>query len=115
MTWVGEGGAPRAKPYLDLTKIAWVNFTFSYILPRALLKCYVTAELMNWAEVTQQYEKELRQGTADCLATQVFLNDEEGNKRWDDFRKRIVEHVSIITHGIMKLMKTRHVYFSQSL
>lgn len=61
---------------------------------RALLKCYVTAELMNWAEVTQQYEKELRLGCDENPATQVFLNTEEGNKRWDDFRKRIVEHVS---------------------
>ena len=66
------------------------------MLSRELLKCYVTAELMNWAEVTHQYEKELRQGSTDCLATQVFLNDEEGNKRWDDFRKRIVEHVSTL-------------------
>ena len=68
---------------------------FVHLLSRALLKCYVTAELMNWAEVTQQYEKELRQGSAENLATEVFVNNEEGNKRWDDFRKRIVEHVSV--------------------
>ncbi|CAB4007558.1 26S proteasome non-ATPase regulatory subunit 12 [Paramuricea clavata] len=59
---------------------------------KALLKCYITAELMNWAEVTQQYEKELRDGSPENLATEVFVNNEEGNKRWDDFRKRIVEH-----------------------
>ena len=59
---------------------------------KELLKCYVKAELMNWAEVTQQYEKELRQGSEENLATDVFGNSEEGSKRWDDFRKRIVEH-----------------------
>lgn len=63
---------------------------------RALLKCYVTAELMNWSDVIQQYEQELRQGSAENPATNVFMNTEEGNKRWDDFRKRIVEHVGNI-------------------
>jgi 26S proteasome regulatory subunit N5 len=67
---------------------------------RELLKCYVKAELMNWAEVTQQYEKELRQGSGENPATEVFGSDEEGDKRWDDFRKRIVEHVSVQDPGV---------------
>ncbi|XP_028395643.1 26S proteasome non-ATPase regulatory subunit 12-like [Dendronephthya gigantea] len=59
---------------------------------QSLLKCYVTAELMNWSDVSQQYEQELRQGSVENPSTNVFMNTEEGNKRWDDFRKRIVEH-----------------------
>ena len=48
---------------------------------------------MNWSDVTQQYENELRHGSSESPATEVFINNEDGAKHWEDFRKRIVEHV----------------------
>lgn len=59
---------------------------------KSLLKQYTTPELMNWSNVTRQFEKELRHGSPDNPCTEVFSNNEEGKKCWEDFRKRVVEH-----------------------
>ena len=59
---------------------------------RDLLKCFTTAELMRWSYIKELYESELRTSTS---ATGVFEPaTDEGNKRWEDLRKRVVEHVS---------------------
>lgn len=75
---------------------------------RSLLKQYITSELMNWSNVAQEFEKELRQGSEENPCTEVFSNNEEGNKRWDDFRKRIVEHVSMSmqAHWILSMIES---------
>lgn len=60
---------------------------------KKLLKAFTTAELISWNLVISQYETLLRQGTPTCLATDVFQpNTPDGDKRWKDFKSRIVEH-----------------------
>lgn len=51
-------------------------------------------ELMRWASLVEDYGKELREGSADSPATDVFTCTEEGEKRWKDLKNRVVEHVS---------------------
>lgn len=60
---------------------------------KKLLKAFTTLELISWNYVVTQYEVLLRQGTPNCLATDVFQpNVEDGETRWKDFKSRIVEH-----------------------
>lgn len=63
--------------------------------PRDLLKQFTTMELMRWASLTEDYGKELREGSPDSPATDVFSYSEEGEKRWKDLKNRVVEHVSV--------------------
>lgn len=50
-------------------------------------------ELIQWKELSRDYEKELKSGS---LATDVFSgNTEKGNKRWADLKNRVAEHVCI--------------------
>lgn len=63
---------------------------------RDLLKCFTTAELMRWSHIKEVYESELRTGSS---ATGVFEQaTDEGKKRWEDLRKRVVEHVSACSY-----------------
>ena len=58
-----------------------------------LLKAFTTPELISWNFVASQYEVLLKQGTPVCPSTGVFHpNTEDGDKRWKDFKSRIVEH-----------------------
>ncbi len=67
---------------------------FNYF-SRDLLKQFTTNELMSWSLLKTTYERELRDGTADSPATGVFDKlTERGQKHWEDFRKRVVQHVS---------------------
>jgi len=60
---------------------------------RDFLKLFKTDELMEWRNLTSIYEKEFRDGLPDSPATGVFdRNTDRGNKRWEDFKKRVVEH-----------------------
>ena len=48
---------------------------------------------MRWSHIKEVYESELRTGSS---ATGVFEQaTDEGKKRWEDLRKRVVEHVSM--------------------
>jgi 26S proteasome regulatory subunit N5 len=49
---------------------------------------------MRWASLVEDYGKELREGSPDSPATDVFCSLEEGEKRWKDLKNRVVEHVS---------------------
>lgn len=51
-------------------------------------------ELMRWASLVEDYGKELREGSPDSPATDVFTYSEEAEKRWKDLKNRVVEHVS---------------------
>lgn len=51
-------------------------------------------ELMRWTSLVEDYKKELRDGSPDSPATDVFSYSEEGEKRWKDLKNRVVEHVS---------------------
>jgi 26S proteasome regulatory subunit N5 len=51
-----------------------------------LLKLFTILELMPWSRVAQRFESMLR-------ATEVFgVDDPQGPKRWEDLRKRVIEH-----------------------
>ena len=53
---------------------------------------------MRWSYIKELYESELRTST---FATGVFEPaTDEGNKRWEDLRKRVVEHVSFKVHAL---------------
>lgn len=62
---------------------------------RDLLKLFTTMELMRWTALVEEYGKELREGSLDSPATDVFGCTEEGEKRWKDLKNRVVEHVSM--------------------
>ncbi|TNN54189.1 26S proteasome non-ATPase regulatory subunit 12 [Liparis tanakae] len=57
-----------------------------------LLKQFTTMELMRWAALVEDYGKELREGSTDSPATDVFASSEEGESRWKDLKNRVVEH-----------------------
>lgn len=60
---------------------------------KKLLKAFTTAELISWHYYQNEYEKLLRFGTEQCPPTEVFTpNNTDGEKRWQDFKSRIVEH-----------------------
>ncbi|XP_019613775.1 PREDICTED: 26S proteasome non-ATPase regulatory subunit 12-like [Branchiostoma belcheri] len=59
---------------------------------KELLKNFMTAELMRWGFVCEIYEQELRKGSADSPATDIFPHTETGDKRWAELRNRVVEH-----------------------
>ncbi|KAF7711226.1 26S proteasome non-ATPase regulatory subunit 12 [Silurus meridionalis] len=56
------------------------------------LKQFTTMELMRWSSLVEDYGKELREGSPDSPATDVFTETEEGEKRWQDLKNRVVEH-----------------------
>jgi hypothetical protein len=58
------------------------------------LQRFKTQELIHWKDILKNFEQELKNGTTDDRATNVFSNTEEGKKRWEDFKVRVVEHVS---------------------
>jgi hypothetical protein len=61
---------------------------------RELLQRFKTQELIHWKDILKNFENELKNGTKDDPATNVFINNEDGKKRWEDFKVRVVEHVS---------------------
>lgn len=50
-------------------------------------------ELMRWSTLVEDYGVELRKGSPETPATDVFSATEEGEKRWKDLKNRVVEHV----------------------
>lgn len=55
------------------------------------MQLFTTMELIQWKELSKDYENELKSGS---LATDVFsVNTEKGNKRWADLKNRVAEHV----------------------
>ena len=53
-------------------------------------------ELLDWSDFEATFGPVLRDGADDGPATTVFQRDSTlGEKQWDDFRKRVIEHVSI--------------------
>lgn len=60
---------------------------------KSLLEQFINQELIDQKKLVQLYGPELKQGSKDSPPTTVF-NDksEEGRKRWDDLKNRVVEH-----------------------
>ena len=60
-----------------------------------VLECFKRHELLDWTTFQMSYGAALREGVADCPATDVFAADVElGREQWEDLRKRVIEHVS---------------------
>jgi hypothetical protein len=55
------------------------------------LQLFKTQELIHWKDILKNFENELKNGTNDDLATNVFIKNDE---RWEDFKSRVVEHVN---------------------
>jgi len=72
-----------------------------------LLQCFKTQELIHWKNILKNFENELKNGTVDDPATNVFAKNEDGIKRWEDFKARVVEHVSYLT-----IFKILFLFFS---
>jgi len=60
------------------------------------LQRFKTQELIHWKDILKNFENELKNGTTDDPATNVFIKNEDGNKRWEDFKARVVEHVNYL-------------------
>ncbi|CAF4713995.1 unnamed protein product, partial [Rotaria sp. Silwood2] len=59
---------------------------------KELLQRFETQELIHWKDILKNFENELKSGTKDDPPTNVFINNDDGKKRWEDFKVRIVEH-----------------------
>ncbi len=57
-----------------------------------LIKLIKTDEVINWRNLIEHFEQDLKIGDLNFPATDAFKS-EEGAKRWSDFKTRIVEHV----------------------
>lgn len=51
---------------------------------------------MRWSALVEDYGKELREGSLESPATDVFGCTEEGERRWQDLKNRVVEHVRTV-------------------
>lgn len=56
-----------------------------------LIKLINTDEVINWRNLIEHFEQDLKIGDSSFPATDAFKSD-EGAKRWTDFKTRIVEH-----------------------
>lgn len=56
-----------------------------------LIKLIKTDEVINWRNLIEHFEQDLKVGDSSFPATDAFKSD-EGAKRWTDFKTRIVEH-----------------------
>merc|ERR1712095_133131 len=60
---------------------------------KSLLEQFINQELIDQKKLVQIYGQELKQGSKDSPPTEVFNEKtEEGRKRWDDLKSRVVEH-----------------------
>ncbi|XP_014220791.1 26S proteasome non-ATPase regulatory subunit 12 [Trichogramma pretiosum] len=69
---------------------------------KEILRLFVNPELIKWSGLCEIYESHLR-------ATEVFsLATEEGRKRWDELRNRVVEHnIRIMAKYYTRITLTR--------
>ncbi|CAG0914179.1 unnamed protein product [Notodromas monacha] len=59
---------------------------------RELLKLFISPELIRWKSLCDTYGVELREGKTDSPPTSLFPKTEDGEKRWEMFHRRVVEH-----------------------
>lgn len=70
---------------------------------REVLECFRKDELLKWSWFESTFVPCLRDGVTDGPAPSVFSRSSEiGENQWEDFRKRVVEHVSCmcLSHDI---------------
>ncbi|UYV71719.1 PSMD12, partial [Cordylochernes scorpioides] len=82
--------APFDNEQSDLTHRTLTDRSLDQMpLYKELIKYFTTMELISWSSMSSLYEAQLRDSTPE---TDVFLRNPEGEKRWNDFKSRIVEH-----------------------
>ena len=60
---------------------------------KSLLDQFINQELIDQKKLVQLYGPELKQGSKDSPPTSVFNEkSEDGRQRWEDLKKRVVEH-----------------------
>jgi 26S proteasome regulatory subunit N5 len=71
-----------------------------------LLTLFLTPEIINWAQLEQQYSSEFRSTGSE--APDVFRATEDGDSRWKSLRDRVVEHnIRIMTKYYTKVSLSR--------
>ena len=76
---------------------------------REVVELFRRDELLDWGEFEATFGPVLRDGVEDGPATTVFQRgDVLGDQQWEDFRKRVIEHVSvhIVSLGIFSLLSS---------
>jgi len=69
------------------------------------LDSFIRVELLDWNNFQASYSHTLRMGSTEEPATDVLqLSTEEGDKHWEELRKRIVEHVRTALSVVMLFM-----------
>ena len=64
---------------------------------REVVELFRRDELLDWSEFEATFGPVLRDGVEDVPATTVFQRgDALGERQWEDFRKRVIEHVRFI-------------------
>ena len=66
-----------------------------------MIKLIKTDEVINWRNLIEHFEQDLKIGCSIYPATDAFKS-EEGAKRWSDFKTRIVEHVNILALNFIR-------------
>jgi hypothetical protein len=61
---------------------------------RDILQLFKIQELIHWKDLLKNFEIELKNGINDDSVTNVFIKNDDGNQRWEDFKVRVVEHVN---------------------
>ena len=66
-----------------------------YSCYREVLSCFTRVELLDWGTFQSSFSDILRMGSGEEPATGVLEpNSDDGDKHWEELRKRIVEYVS---------------------
>jgi len=71
-------------------------FLIDLQINRELLERFKTQEIIHLKDIQNNFENELKHGTKDDSATNVFNKIDDENKRWKDFKARVVEHVNYL-------------------
>ena len=83
----------------EVPKYKWAEEVWSLdvqrrlFVVRELLQRFKTQELIQWKDLLKSFENELKNGSKEHPATGVFAHTEDGKKRWEYFKDRVVEHV----------------------
>lgn len=73
-----------------------------------LLKCFTTPELMRWPGIESLYGPMLRQSPTFSPSSSPGGNAKDGNHRWEELHKRVVEHnIRTISHYYTRITLPR--------
>ncbi|CAF3090743.1 unnamed protein product [Rotaria sp. Silwood2] len=76
---------------------------------KEILQRFKTQELIHWKDILKSCENELKNGTKEDPATNVFISNEDGEKLWEEFKVRVVEHNMRIMAKYYTRVRTRKI------